>query len=886
LKKQADILIKLLSITLFISSCSVENNTFTSRAYHNLTSRYNILFNGNESFQAGIYKIERNFQYDFNEILPVFLYGDHDVSSQAFTDMERAVEKGSRLISLHSITARPEIRNPASMSERQREFYNRREYNRYVDDAYLLIGKAHFYKFEYETAASVFRLLANDFRGNIEAYEAELWLARIYNETEQYQYAAEIYESLDNTPDLPGSLRRELYVSMADMYLKQTNYDRAILALEKALELGSPKNDRIRYNFILAQIYELKGDTQQAYDKYSEVISMNPVYDISFHARINRALAYSEGEAGAYEIVDELNKMLRDDKNIEYLDQIYYALGELHAAEGDKEEALHYYMLSVKNNFGDLKQKMRAYKTIADFYYEIPDYLLAQAYYDSTLTLASPADRIYSEISGKSESLSMLVSYIHTVERGDSLLLLSQLSSNELNERIDRIIEMENIKRQEEQQQVSEEILDRQFAEEIRAQALQRQNNTSESGSWYFYNETAKAQGYSDFRLEWGNRRLEDHWQRSNKESFNSLQEIDNNATGIVNINSTTDRQNQNPLSRNYYLENIPLTDSAANSINREIEEALYNMGVTYKNQLSDYSRATEAFRELISRYPSTDYLVLAYYNLYTMSNEQNNPAMAELYRNNIIREFPNSIHAQVLGNPEYLKELELSREMAGQYYEETYLLFQNDEMEAVIERSDYAIENFSADEFAPYFNYLKTLAEGRISSPEVFREKLLEFANNYKGTEQADAALNTITILDRGSKDLGLFATGNIVDNLYIYNPDQEHMYGWIIDPSLNTNQLIFNVINFNLDYFSEKNLRIEVVNLNNNQSIILVKVFPNKEEVMEYYLQITENIEILNDVPDTDLIPLVISTDNYAKLLEERSSVSYLMFFNENYF
>ncbi|HEX2395407.1 MAG TPA: tetratricopeptide repeat protein [Bacteroidales bacterium] len=301
---------------LLLWGCSAQKNTGLSRAFHNLTAKYNVLFNGTESYKDGLAKIEEQFKDDYSEVLPVFNYKGKDVVSIAGSDMDRTIKKCSKLITLHSITAKPKVKDNKTLSPDERAFFSKKEYNVFVDDAYLLMAKAHFYRHEFILASDIFRKILNDFKNEPTTFESQIWLARLSIETGQNLEAADILSTQVNDENFPEKLKTDLYVTYADYFLSQKNYPDAIAYLEKATESEKRKKTRTRYLFILAQLYEKTGDLKKASVYYENVIKLNPPYEMSFNARINRALSYEQGFGHADEIEEELLKMLNEDKNL------------------------------------------------------------------------------------------------------------------------------------------------------------------------------------------------------------------------------------------------------------------------------------------------------------------------------------------------------------------------------------------------------------------------------------------------------------------------------------------------------------------------------------------------------------------------------------------
>ncbi len=876
------IAVSLLLVLLW--GCSAQKNTGLSRAYHNLTAKYNVLFNGQESYNKGLEKIEKQFTDDYSEILPIFKYSGKDAVAIASADMDRTIKKCSKLITLHSITAKPKVKDKKNLTEEQRAFFSKKEYNAFVDDAWLLMGKAHFYKQEYDMASEAFKKVVNDFKNDPNVFNAQLWLAQLSIQTGENITASELLAMLVNNEAFPKKLLSELYPVYADYCLKQKDYAKTISFLEKAMTVEKRKKTRTRYLYILAQLFEKTGDLKRASECYHQVIQMNPVYDMAFNAHINMALAYEKGFGKGQDIENELNKMLHDDKNLDYQDQIFYALGNLAIKEGNEEKALEYYTRSVDANKGNEQQKTRSYITIANIYYSRPDYPHAQAYYDSAVSNIDADYPGYTALFTKSKSLTRLVTEINAVNLADSVLLLAKLPADELNNRITALIEAERKKEEEARLKAQEQQLDQQFGDETAWRNVSNQKSISTGAQWYFYNDAAKNMGYREFKLKWGNRKLEDHWQRASK-AMVSYASVNQEEEAVDATASQASADVFSKTSREYYLSGIPTTDSAVHATHQRAELGLYNMGIIYKDELKDYAKAAESFKELISRYPASTYLLASYYNLYVMAREQNNQALVELYKNNIIRQFPESMYARVLTDPEYFKELEKEELAVQQYYEKTYSFYLEGNSNEVIARSDYAKKTYPEHVLIPRFDYLGVLAQARILDRNVFRQKLTELAAKYPGTDIASDAGNLISYMDKEHPELKEAEELTLSQKLYQASPDTPHYFAFVLDKKINSNQLVFNIINFNLDAFDKLNLIVEIVDLNNTQSLITVKTFADREQVMQYLSTISNSKEIYKDMPGIQLVSFVISLPNLKTLLEDKSVDRYLKFHKEYY-
>ncbi len=875
----------LLILFVLFAGCSTQKNTFVTRTYHNITAKYNILFNGDVSFAKGMKKIEDSFKDDYSEVLPIFIYSDEELVKSISPEMDKTIKKGTKLVSLHSITVKPKLKSSKALSQKKRTFYNKKEFNKWVDNNYLLMGKAHFYKHDFNLAQETFRFILNEFKNEEITYNAQLWLARIYNETGEYKSSEEILTLLEKDENLPRRLKVDFHTTLADFYLKQNNVSGAILHLEKAKDKVKKKRLKVRYTFILAQLYEKEGMHKKASDLYHKVTRMNPHYEMTFNAKINRALAYEKGYGSVKEIEGQLSRMLKDDKNSEYQDQIYYALGNIAYKEGNISKAIKQYKKSVQYNVNNITQKTHSYLTLADLYYEMPEYVNAQAYYDSAVTLIDIDYPDYDIIYAKSKSLNSLVKEINTVNLEDSVQRLAKLPKDELLSYIDNLIEQVKKKEQEEIIKKQEQALNKQFGYNMGTDRRTTQQGFSEGVQWYFYNETARSLGYKEFKLKWGNRKLEDNWRRANKNVISFGESVSTEDSDFITDEESKNSKILSNKSREFYLRNIPLTDSMLEISHRLIETALYNMGLIYKNELKDFGKAIESFKELIKRYPDSEYLLTSYYYLYDIYIKENNKAMVEMYKNRIISQFPNSTYAKLLTNPDYFKEIEAGQNKIQNYYTETYNNYLNKQYNNVIQQTEYAIETYPDDKLVPQFAYLRTLSIGRTRDIKTFKEELYNIISTYPRTEVADDAKNIIAFLDKEHPDIKEEEEKEIAIALYEYSENTEHFFAFVLNKGINANQLMFNIINFNLDNFDDLNLKVESSELNSSQDIITVISFKNKAQALNYYNKASSNDSIFKDVNKEGLSKMVISAGNLNILKTDKSADRYLKFFNEYY-
>jgi len=866
---------------ILFQGCSTERNSGITRAYHNVTTRYNILFNARESFKRGVNRAERDIQYDYTQLLPLFLYGDEAIAQMVTADMEFAAQKATKAITLHSIKAKPRV-GRQGMSPAQRRFYDKREFNKYMDECYLIIGKAHVFSGQYFLALQTFSFMETEFPDEESLYEARVWRAKALMLDNNIPEAGRVLNDLLDERDFPNNraLRAELYATVADWNIKQNRYADAINALEIAIENVRNKNSELRFRYVLAQLYMEVRNYDKASAMFQTVIRKNPPYEMSFNATINRATATrSGGAADTRDVKRQLTRMLRDAKNIDYHDQIYYALAEIELLEGNTELAIEYFQKSAQASTTNLPQKTKSYLTLGDLFYDRRDYVPAQAYYDSAMINMQPTFPGYIHISAKARNLNDLVRNLNTIHFQDSVQRIARMPEAERNRIIRSIISDLQLREQQERE-----------AEALRLQQLQsnvgrRSNlpNQTSGTQWYFYNPVMVSQGLGEFEMRWGRRNLEDNWRRQNRGT------AEMSMFGAVNENNgqaADARRIQDIYTPEYYLQYLPLTDSMMRASNRMIEESLYAAGYIYNNDFEEFALAAEQYESLIRRFPQSEYLVPAYYYLYQLYSKLNRSAETERYRNLLLTQAPESVFTKIILDPGYLDRLEQLKGESEQLYEQTYDLFERGEFQAVINLATNALERFPNDALTPMFAYLKALSTGRLAgTTEAMRDEMRKITDEFSGTEIATVAQNLIDIIDGEQPELRQIEQVERARTLYTYNEAETHYFVWLVNSRENLNQLEFDLLNYSLDYFIDYQFTYDRVSTDAQRVMLMTKGFPNFDRTQAYYQTFMYEPESKKNVL-YEYTAFLISENNLAIMQENRNIDDYIEFFKNEYF
>jgi tetratricopeptide (TPR) repeat protein len=869
-------------IFLLLAGCSVEKNTRTSRFYQGLTSRYNIYFNGVESFKAGIDKINRGYVDDFSGLLRIFEYSDPSTQSMCSSDMERAVQKASKVISLKSITAKPKTKGNEQPTPQEEEFMNRKEYNEWVDDSYLLMGKARLYKRDYNLAKSTLDFtisLTSDEKVKI---ESTIWLARVYDETGNYNESSRILNEMDlSSNNFTGELREMYYSTIADRLVKQKRYDEAIEPLSKALDNVSGKRMHYRLTYILAQLCEKTGDGNRATSLYRKVVKMNPPYDYEFNARINIAGVFDINTEDPVSIKKELEKMLRNSKNKEFRDQIYYALGNLYMKEGHDADAIKSYKRSALSSTRNRSQKAKSYLALAEYYYTKPDYVSSGSYFDSALYFIDQKYPDYDLIKSKSLNLNALVGKLNVIQREDSLQKIARMTEQERTALIASIIE--KLKENEKNKKPGESAVDRYNLGQYYENERRNQSNIDQEGKWYFYNQTALTFGRTEFRRRWGDRKLEDNWRRIDKSRLATVQP---GATQEENPQARADTSAalHDNKKAEFYLRDLPLTDSLMAVSNDRIASSYLESGKIYSEKFHDNGKAIESFEKLINRFPGDNYEPEALYNIYKTYRAENDQN-AERYRQKLVQKYPGNEFTKIITDPDYFRKLLDTKHESEDLYESAYNAYQKEDYSGAISLCGQAMEKFSKDDLIPKFMLLKSYCIAKTSDERAFKESLKSLIKAYPSSAESTRASEIVAYLNNKIPELKIEEDKQVASEIYIPEMDPPPSFVIIIQNSVfNLNQATFDVISYNIDNYTNKNLRTQGSLVDNKFIMLIVTGFSKTEDAMDYYRAFNAD-NIIRNPTSSKISTFIIGKTNLDAFMKDKKPERYIIFFTEKY-
>lgn len=889
-----------------LPSCSSKKNTAARRQYTAFITRYNIYYNGDTHFKETLSDMEDKYEDDYSSRLlfmhPVEAKND-PVAPQPSGDFTRSIEKAQKAIQLRSIKQRPARKPGHSNDAAYKAWMKRDEYNPFLHNAWMMMGRSQYFNGDFLGAASTFFYVSRHFTWLPNTVtEAKLWQARSYVSL-GWLFEAEMILTRIKAEALVNKTLRTLYdFTMADWKIKSDDYEAAVPYLLGAIK-GSDGSQRTRLYFLLGQIYTRLGRKADAYQAYKKAgSSTSASYRTKFNARIKQSEVY-DGRDVIPE-VNALKRMTRYDRNKEYLDQIYYAIGNLYLSRGDTTKAIENYRLAAEKSQRSGIDKAIAQIQLGGLYFDRGEYELAQPCYAEAVPQLPQTYPDYKTLVRRSDVLDELALYSQNVTLQDSLLRLSRMTPDEQLAVVNKIIEELKKKEKEEAENAArEEYLAAREAEGSafgNSASAPNSFNINSDNSWYFYNTATRNSGRTEFQRRWGSRKLEDDWRRRNKATFNldelngSDSEDDDESedsgddSGSTNVDEARDAEPskvEDPHYPEYYLAQIPKDDAERAVANDVIQEGLYNMGVILKDKLEDFGAAETEFDRLLKDYPDNIYRLDVYYNLYLMYMRSGDATRAERYRQLILSDFPDSKYGQAMRDPNYIENLRKMDERQQQLYDKAYddyLNNRNAEVHAAYRQME---EQYPMSKIMPKFMFIDALAYVTEREPEKFSAVLRSLLERYPDTDITPIAASWLKGIQQGRQlhspengnirgmiwDLRLSDNDSIASDAPIefdLNPENSQILVMVFDAAeVSSNELIFEIARHNFRSFVVKDFDLEPMNFG-RLGMIVIRGFDNMNELNHYR-------RVMADSQDFKLPagvrPVAISSENFEKMINE---------------
>ena len=925
----------LLILVVMLAACTTSKNTPVTRFYHSFTARYNTYFNGHEAYKQGVLAQQQGNKDNFTEMLPVFAVSNKGTADMGKSSFNTAIEKCEKAIKNHSIKRKPKINRTRKRTPKQKKILAKKEYNPFLKNAWMLMGISQFHKGEFIEAASTFSYINRLYAAEPDVLaESRAWLAACYSELNWFYDAEDIFRNKIGRDSVPHSARKTLDASYADFYVRQQKYDEALPYLVRMAKHTKGSQAKARIHFLLGQIYNLKGDKKQAYKSLSKVASLSPPYEVQLNARVLQAEVVSKGKSKA--MLSRLNRMAKKAKNIKYSDQIYHAIGNIHLAANDTDKAVAAYEQGVSKSTRSGVEKGALLLKLAGIYYSRNEFTACRRCLSKGAGMISKERKDYDSIQALNKVITKLEPHTAAVFVQDSMQALAKMPTDKQNAVFDKAIELEKKRIREERRKAILSGNKGNTGTKNAAGNANKNNNQASAAStntgddkkaWYFYNPTAVENGKQAFARQWGERELADNWRRSNKEL--SAQNDNGETTGEEGDESTQpkDTTTQTPkaaadtasakkddkkektsdkdkdnekLTREYYLEQLPKTEEDIEASNKKIMENLHAAGVIEKDELANYALAEKSLTRVYTQYPTYEKMNEVLYQLFLLESQMGNHQLAQQYKNELAQKYSEDKLAKLITDPNYEYDSKYGKHLEDSLYTATYNAFREGNAAVVLKNAALSKNRFPDGDNRPKFMFLDALSNLAEGHREVFRNELDTLVKAYPKddiTPLAQSMLKGIKegrIPGSGMYDIGSLWTRRskgdaaVLDSIELArqlsserNTDFNVIIAYPTD-SVDENQLLYDVARYNFTNFAVRNFELEQTTAEGLGEMI-VKGFTNFDEAHSYAQLLYNTPSVRRHFAHAKLI--IISKANLEKLGTDFSIADYLNFYDKTF-
>lgn len=901
-------------------ACSTKKNTSGTRFYHAVTARFNTYYNGSLAFKDGLLAQEQGHKDDYTRLLPMYISSNKTTGGLGKSNYETAITKCEKAIKRHSIKRRPKVNVSKRKSEKDKAYLARKEFNPFLKHAWLLMGKAQFQQGDFIEAASTFNYIARLYATQPEVLSvARAYLARCYVQLD-WPYDAEDVFGKIKRDSITSKGKVELEASYADYLILVKQYKEAIPYLQRTIRKEKRKKQRARLNYLLGQLYQMTDDSRMAYKAFQKVIRSNPPYELELNARVQQSQVMAKGQHR--KMIKKLQRMARNDKNKDYQDYLYYAIGNIYLAQHDTAHCIGAYETGVEKSTQNGIAKAVVLLHLGKLYWERENYIEAQRCYAQLMGILDKEHEEHAESERRSKILDELEPHLSAVKLQDSLQLLARLPEDQRNAAIDRVIEALKKKEKEEAKKAAAEGRDGTGGDTGQAGTTASTANANaqparpggQQGAWYFYNAMVVNQGKTEFRKRWGKRPLEDNWRRSNKEVVSTEEfgeyDYDDDGQDAARQDSIAaaeeaeaerllqDSLANDPHERAFYLKQIPFEEEQLQASHQLLSDGLYHAGVLEMEKLENFELAYRTLLRLLTDYPDYGEMADVYYHLFLLNGRFGKTDEAELYRQKVIDEFPDTKLAAMLANPRYALYARNGKHIEDSVYAATYKAYQENRYDEVERNYALSTSDFPDGVHRPKFMFIYAMSRLYSGDREGFLAALKEVVEKYPKSDVTEMA----NYIVKGIKEGKLLSDSKYdASNIWArrsmeeqndstaqqmaLSPERYTNFVFMlayVENSLDEDQLLYEMARYNFTSFLVRNFDIEIVK-ERGLGQLIVRGFTSFDEVHAYTQKLFSDTHMAALLKGIRVV--MVSEENLGLLGTAFSFDDYKQFFEEHF-
>ncbi len=676
---------------LVCMACSQYSTKRSSKKWHDFNAKYNAYLQAKDNLKVAEASILAQYKDNYSELLPILIPLDSNTSKVASKELEAILKKGSLIADKH-------------------------QNSKFLGDAYNLIAKARLYKGDYINAIETYKYVNSEATEWYQKHEALVMLMRAYMENNDTPTALRVGEILAEQ-DLNKANSLNFYLNKAHIHQQQGEYKLSVQIVEQALPLMKKGPQKARLHFVAGQLYNLLDDVRNSSVHYKAVHKNNPNYDLAFYSELNKSM-YSTGS----DMIANFEKLVKDRKNVDLLDKLYYSMALLYEKAGNVNEAMASLSKATKAQSQGTQNKASAYLKMGDIsYFRLQKYNDAKAYYDSALVLMPSTSAGFEDIANRKRALDEYAAEQNIIKTEDSLQHMAAMDSLSLEAYLDKAIK-EKLEYEKKAVDAAKKL------NQAQAKAAQIAAGNVTGGDptkrWYFYNENALMTGRIEFMQRWGQRKLEDHWRRQVKDlvSFEPVAATQPMADS-TKADAEVDVSRIDELKTAIKVKLPKNAQDLKASKNRQAV-AYFNVGKIYRLFLLENEKAKQAFHKHLDINPNLDQAPEAMYYLALIDE---GTAQADYWKKELNARYPTSFFTRKLNRgKENLSKGD--EDKAAVAYNTAYKLYDANDLERAMQMSDEALKLYPGSNFEDKLAFLKILIFSKTREKEKYALALDEF--------------------------------------------------------------------------------------------------------------------------------------------------------------
>ncbi|MCQ2213289.1 MAG: tetratricopeptide repeat protein [Bacteroidaceae bacterium] len=944
MRKLLNVILIFLSITI-VAACSSKKNTAVNRRIQAIKANYNTYYNGKLAYIDGRLAQEQGNKDNCTDVIPFYITGNKTTAKLGSSNFNTTIEKCQKTIKLHSITERPKWSSNKPKSEKDKIWLSLKEYNPFLHKAWFLMADAQFRKGEYLEAASTYSYIASMYFSEPDIIaKAHVLEAKCYAEMDWFYDAEDILNraSRDSFPKNLDNLKAGVD---ATILLRQKKYEEAIPKVLAGIKAEKRSYEKARLNFLLGQLYHRTGNETAAYKYFTKTIRMNPPYELEFNARIQRTETMTKGNWRR--VVKQLKSMASNPKNKDYLDQVYYAIGNVYLSQGDTLHAIWAYNDGMEKSTRSSIEKGVLMIKLGALYYEQEEFVKAQKCYSGALGMFDKEHEDYNTINERSKILEELLPHATAVELQDSLQELAAMDSVQRMKVIEKIIEEVKKKEKEEARKAAEAAQPKPTTSQGMNTNQRNNLNNQQEAVWYFYNPTAVEAGKNTFRQKWGDRPNENHWRRKNKTvlaDYNDEEESDSLDTqlsdsllsdsividsitgdtikgraikeGLDSGNDSKDNKGSkdkgelsedeqkrqeyenDPHRPEFYLKDIPFTDEQMEASNKKLVEGLYGSAVIYKDRMENFPLADRTFKRIMTYFPDFEKNEDMYYNLFQLYSRMELADSAEIYRQILINDYPDNPHVAVISDPDFIYKARFGKAVEDSIYQAAWHAYKEADYNTVIANNELTRRDYPAGDNRARFLFLSAMSRLEQGERDNFLNDMKEIVEKYpKSTVSELAGLYVKGLKEGRLLASGKFEMGSIWERRRgVIDGDSlaadttftdEKNCDWLFAIAYERDSVDLNRMLFEMARYNFTNFTVRNFDISIDKGdgidMLQIRQFVNYDEAYIYLHRLMNDEDMAYKLEG--LKCFIISEDNLKKLMRGLSFADYFDFYDETF-